>query len=336
MEKAQHTHVEACCIRDGIADNRDLSYGRQDPLQAVQYERGYRYGEGAYRPPAGPDYNMPARGAERYRDTRGPGGYSGHREYDHAPSYARDTSRSQYPPRGPDAYSGQRAPDGALHRDMPSEPPYDDARWGRGRDGPSAKDGRSPSYADRLPSYSNAPPSYADRPPSYAERRPSYVERPSYAERPRPAHFEQASRLEEPAYRPLPTVEYTPIIDEALFPPPPPPAKGQLASRSGDLTGSAEGGTPKDLEREAFNAELDRVAAALEKVNSTHVVCCLIDSILWLHLWHHCSTLQHCVKVGKFRQLVPYLHQPPFKWPASSMDRTAVCTSRKSHCVVWQ
>lgn len=68
-------------------------------------------------------------------------------------------------------------------------------------------------------------------------------------------------------------MEYTPIIHEALFPPPPPPARGQLASRSGDLTGPADGGTSKDLEREAFNAELDRVAAALEKVSHTHVLC---------------------------------------------------------------
>lgn len=97
------------------------------------------------------------------------------------------------------------------------------------------------------------------------------MERPSYAERPRPSHSEQTSQPEEPVYRPLPTVEYTPIVDEALFPPPPPPARGQLASRSGDFLAPADGGTPKDLEREAFNAELDRVAAALEKVCSVSI-----------------------------------------------------------------
>ena len=155
---------------------------------------------------------------------------------------------------------------GVLHRDMPSELLSDEARWSRGRGGPPGRDGRSPSYADRPPSYSDRPPSYAERPPSYAERRPSYVERPSYAERPRPSHSEQTSQLEEPVYRPLPTVEYTPIVDEVLFPPPPPPARGQLAGRSGDFFALADGGIPKDLEREAFNAELDRVAAALEKV----------------------------------------------------------------------
>lgn len=253
----------------------------------MQYERNHRYGEGAYRPSAGSDYNMSARGADRYSDNRGNGVYSSRREYDHVPSYARDSSRLQYPSRGPDAYAGQRVrPDGPPHRDVPSEAPYDDARWSRGRDGLSAKDGRSPSYADRLPSHSDAPPSYADRPPSYAERRPSFVERPSYAERPRPSHSDQASRLEEPIYRPLPTVEYTPVVDEALFPPPPPPTRGHLGDRSGDLT--ADGGTPKDLEREAFNAELDRVAAALEKVNSTRF-CLLGRNCIMLCFFSSCA-----------------------------------------------
>ena len=54
-------------------------------------------------------------------------------------------------------------------------------------------------------------------------------------------------------------------MDEALFPPPP-PSRGPLAGRGGDLTGPADGGAHKDLEREAFNAELDRLAAALDQV----------------------------------------------------------------------
>ena len=289
-------YSDACWIRDGVADSRDVPFGRPDALQAVPYDRGYRYGEGAYRPSAGPDYSLPARGADQYNDSRG---YGGHRDHNHVPSYARDSSRSQYPPRGSDAYSGQRMrSNGVLHRDMPSEPLHDESRWSRGRGYAPVGDSRSPSYADRLPSYSDRPPSYGDRPPSYAERRPSYVERPSYAERPQPSHSEQTSKQEEPAYRPLPTVEYTPIVDEALFPPPPPPTRCQLAGRSGDLTVPADGGTPKDLEREAFNAELDRVAAALEKVCSARhllpwqILQCAFPFFirLWLHIYGNTAT----------------------------------------------
>ena len=301
--ETQVIHCDPCWIRDGVADGRDVAFGRPDALQAAPYDRGYRFGDGAYRPSAGPDYSLPARGADRYNDSRGAVGYGGHHEHNHVPSYARDSSRSQYPPRGSDAYSGQRMrSNGVLHRDMPSEPIHDESRWSRSRDGPPMEDSRSPSYVDRPPSYSDRPPSYADRPPSYAERRPSYVERPSYAERPRPSHSEQTSRREEPAYRPLPTVEYSPIVDEALFPPPP-PTRGQLAGRSGDLTMPADGGTPKDLEREAFNAELDRVAAALEKVcPARHLLpwqilqCAFaLFKRLWLHV---CGNTATCNSLG--------------------------------------
>ena len=289
-------NCDAFWIRDGKAESKDIAFGRPDASQGMPHNRGY--GEGAYRSSAGPDYSLPARGADRFNDSRGVGGYGGHREHDHVPSYARDSSRSQYPPRGSDAYSGQRMrSNGVLHRDMPSEPLYEEPRWSRGRGGPPMGDSRSPSYAERPLSYSDSPPSYAGRPPTYTERRPSYVERPSYAERPRPSHSEQTSRHEEPAYRLLPTVEYTPIVDEALFPPPPPPARGQLAGRSGDLTAVADGGTPKDLEREAFNAELDRVAAALEKVCLVRhlppwqtlqcAASCVVQNVVVACVWLH-------------------------------------------------
>ena len=42
--------------------------------------------------------------------------------------------------------------------------------------------------------------------------------------------------------------------------------RGQLASRPSDVAVQAGGSNPKDLEREAFNAELDRIAAAREEV----------------------------------------------------------------------
>lgn len=45
--------------------------------------------------------------------------------------------------------------------------------------------------------------------------------------------------------------------------------RGQLGSRSGD------GSTLKDSEREAFNAELDRIAAAREEV--TLPIICLTN-----------------------------------------------------------
>ena len=94
---------------------------------------------------------------------------------------------------------------------------------------------------------------------------------------------------------------YNPIVDEALFPPPPPPARGQLAGRSGDLAAPADGGTPKDLEREAFNAELDRVAAALEKVcckafASWQTLQCvtfyIVENVVVAWVWQHCDMQQ--------------------------------------------
>lgn len=257
-----------CCIRDGLAgDDRDLQYGRSDQQHAQPaFDRGYRYGEGSYRPSVGPDYGGPGRGQDRYSDSRAASEYGPHRDFDHAPLYSRDSTRgqSQYPHRGSEQYhQGSRGP---LSRGMPAEGsarPYDDPRWSRGVDGPPSRGNRSPSYMDRPPSYSERPPSYAEPPPSYAER-----QRAPLAERP--------SRHEEPAYRPVPSVEYTPVIDETLFP----SSGGQLGGRGGDLTGPADGGTPKDLEREAFNAELDRLAADLDKVGWFHLalrLCCMLS-----------------------------------------------------------
>lgn len=252
------------CIRDGPAvDDRDLQYGRSDQMHPQPaYDRSYRYAEETYRPSGGPDYSMSSRG--QYSNPRA-GDYGSRRDYDQGPSYSRDSrSQSQYSQRGSDSQYGSRMGSrGPPPRGPPGEHaarPYEDPRWSRGVDGPSSRDSRSPSYAARVPSYAERPPSYAERPPSYAERPPSY------ADRPRAPLAERPSRYEEPAYRPVPVTEYTPVVDEALFPPPPPSGRGGLSGRGGNLTGPSDDGTPKDLEREAFNAELDRLAADLEKV----------------------------------------------------------------------
>ena len=67
-------------------------------------------------------------------------------------------------------------------------------------------------------------------------------------------------------------VEYTALADEGLFPPPPAP-RGHGAGKGGYSNQNEDPFQPKDLEREAFNAELDRLAANLDKVNA--YVCCL-------------------------------------------------------------
>ncbi len=228
------------CIRDSLAVNdQDLQYGRSDQQPQPAYDRSYRYTEGSYRPPGSSEYNMPGRGQDMYVDPRA-GDYGSRRDFDQGAAHSRDSRGSQYSQRGSDTqYTprfGSRGPPPRGPSGEASARSYEDPKWSRGVDGPSARGNRSPSHAER-------PPSYADRP------------RAPLAERP--------SRYEQPAYRPVPVVEYTPIIDEALFPPPPPSSRG---GRGGNLTGPADGGTPKDLEREAFNAELDRLAADLDKV----------------------------------------------------------------------
>ena len=62
-------------------------------------------------------------------------------------------------------------------------------------------------------------------------------------------------------------MEYTALADEGLFPPPPPP-RGHGAGKGGYSNQNEDPFQPKDLEREAFNAELDRLAANLDKVNA--------------------------------------------------------------------
>ncbi len=242
------------CIRDGLAVNdQDLQYGRSDQQPQPAYDRSYRYTEGSYRPPGSSEYSMPGRGQDRYVDPRA-GDYGSRRDFDQGAAHSRDSRGSQYSQRDSDTqYTprfGSRGPPPRGPSNEASARTYEDPRWSRGVDGPSVRGNRSPSHAERPPSYAERPPSYAGRPPSYADR-------------PRAPLAERPSRYEQPAYRPVPVVEYTPIIDEALFPPPPPSSRG---GRGGNLTGPADGGTPKDLEREAFNAELDRLAADLDKV----------------------------------------------------------------------
>jgi len=238
-----------------------LQFGRSDALHPQPaYDRGYRFGEGSYRS-SGPGYSQPSRGSDRYNEPRPAGEHGSRRDYDQRPSYSQESSRehTQYSHRGSDGqYAARPSSRAPPIRGEATARLYEDPRWSRGVDGPPPRGNRSPSYTDRQPAYSERPPSYAERPPSYAERPPSYADRPR-------APLTERPRYEEPAYRPVPVVEYTPIIDEGLFPPPP-PTRGQLAGRGGDLTGPVDGGTPKDLEREAFNAELDRLAADLDKV----------------------------------------------------------------------
>ena len=254
--------------RGGIAaDDRDLNFGRRELQPQPAYERGYNYGASSYRPPAGPSYSLPNRSSDRFDDTRVAGDYGARHEYDYAPSYAKDSRDSrQYVERGPNDYSARYSQNG-LSRDRYNDAAprgYGDHRWNRGSEPPPARGNRSPSYADRQPPYTERPPPHADRPPSFADRPPSYASgRVPLAERP--------TRYEEPAYQPVPTAEYAPLVDDALFPPPPPTGRG----RRGDLIGQ-DGGTPKDLEREAFNAELDRLAADLDKV----YICWLTDACL--------------------------------------------------------
>ena len=147
-----------------------------------------------------------------------------------------------------------------MYNDAPPRS-YGDQRWNRGPESLATRGNRSPSYADGPPLYADRPPSYAERPPSYADRPPSYAAA-------RVPLAERSSRYEEPAYHPVPTSEYSSVVDDGLFPPAPPSAK---SGRRGDLVGQADGETPKDLEREAFNAELDRLAADLDKVGLSAV-----------------------------------------------------------------
>ncbi|KAL0023373.1 hypothetical protein WJX77_012324 [Trebouxia sp. C0004] len=250
---APHSRLQDPPEWDGLAANdQDLQYGRSDQQPQPAYDRSYRYTEGSYRPPGSSEYSMPGRGQDRYVDPRA-GDYGSRRDFDQGAAYSRDSRGSQYSQQGSDTqYTprfGSRGPPPRGPSGEASACTYEDPRWSRGVDGPSARGNRSPSHAERPPSYAERPPSYAGRPPSYADR-------------PRAPLAERPTRYEEPAYRPVPVVEYIPIIDEALFPPPPPSSMG---GRGGNLTGPADGGTPKDLEREAFNAELDRLAADLDK-----------------------------------------------------------------------